>query len=122
MFTAANGDRPGVPNVAVIIVFGQSNSAYVNQTVVDAMAARADGISFIVVGIADVNTPLAEWVAIASTGATSLSNIFIYQDFTQLSDPEALAEFQTGECNGETRACVCVTRNNYRRAIAAAYC
>ena len=43
-FTEANGDRPGVPNVAILLTDGESTENPEN-TIPEAADARADGIT-----------------------------------------------------------------------------
>lgn len=51
MFTAANGDRPDVPNICVIMTDGVSNINY-RRTIPEAEAARQKGIHIYAIGIA----------------------------------------------------------------------
>ena len=55
LYTADNGDRYGVPNVAIIVTDGVSN---INSrlTIPEARQARAEGIHIYTVGIALSNT------------------------------------------------------------------
>jgi len=53
IFTAANGDRPTVPNYMIVITDGKSNSTA--QTILQASMARSKGIGIIAIGVAAVN-------------------------------------------------------------------
>jgi uncharacterized protein with von Willebrand factor type A (vWA) domain len=50
MFQAANGDRSGVPNVAIIVTDGVSN-INADRTIPEAELARAEGIHIYAIGI-----------------------------------------------------------------------
>ena len=50
MFTPANGDRPGVPNICIILTDGISNIDPM-RTIPNAEEARAAGIHIFAVGI-----------------------------------------------------------------------
>jgi hypothetical protein len=52
MFRASRGDRPGVPNIALVVTDGETNRDS-NLTIPEADRARANGITLIAVGIGD---------------------------------------------------------------------
>ena len=52
MFTVANGDRPGVPNIALVMTDGES-VIDPQKTVPEAEEARAKGIDMIAIAIGD---------------------------------------------------------------------
>ena len=55
MFTRENGDRPSVPNIAIILTDGVSNiNAF--DTIPQAKVARADGIQIYAIGIGLADT------------------------------------------------------------------
>ncbi|XP_063412871.1 protein crumbs-like isoform X2 [Mytilus trossulus] len=80
MFTAANGDRDGVPNVVLILIDGVSN---VNsaRTIPEAERARSEGIHIYAVGIG--LRGFRELNAIASRPASE--NSFNVQNFDELA-------------------------------------
>ena len=65
VFSAARGDRHGVPNKAVIVTDGHSN-VEAHRTPTEAERARQRGIELYVVGVGDVVNP-EELNGIAST-------------------------------------------------------
>ena len=79
MFTAGNGDRAGVPNVAIVITDGVSN-INARRTVPEAEQARADGIHIYSIGIGLTDTQ--ELDAMASRPVED--NRYSVQDFNQL--------------------------------------
>ena len=79
MFTAANGDRPGVPNVAIVITDGVSN-INARRTIPEAEEARAEGIHIYAIGIGLTDT--TELDGIASKPVDE--NRFSVQDFSEL--------------------------------------
>ena len=68
MFTRANGDRPGVPNFAVVITDGRSDNK--TATVIEAERLRAGGVVVVVVGVGD-DVDLTELSLIASSPTSS---------------------------------------------------
>ena len=81
-FTEANGDRPNVPNVVVLITDG-GHSAEFDPPIPEAEKAHAEGIQIITVGITNqINeTELRE---ISSPPQLLGSNYFISDDFMSL--------------------------------------
>ena len=79
MFTAANGDRPNVPNIAVVITDGVSNINS-RRTIPEAEAARKKGIHIYTIGIG--LTDMREVNGIASRPASE--NAFAVQNFDEL--------------------------------------
>ena len=101
MFTAANGDRPGVPNVAIVITDGVSNINS-RRTIPEAEQARAAGIHIYAIGIGLTDT--TELDGIASKPVDE--NRFSVQEFSELRDlrEKVFASLCTGECTAPTGA------------------
>nr|KAG5710001.1 hypothetical protein BaRGS_030077 [Batillaria attramentaria] len=82
MFTSANGDRPGVLNIGVVITDGKSNDA--TETARAARECRSAGITMFAIGVGN-RIPISELNEIATdpdynhvlkaTGYSNLSNI-----------------------------------------------
>ena len=79
MYTAANGDRPGVPNVAIVITDGVSNINS-RRTIPEAEQARAAGIHIYAIGIGLTDT--TELGGIASKPVDE--NLFSVKEFSEL--------------------------------------
>ena len=80
MFTRQNGDRPSVPNIAILLTDGVSNiNAF--DTVPEAEKARADNIHIYAVGIGIADT--TELSQICSPPISD--NMFVVDDFQALS-------------------------------------
>ena len=79
MFTEANGDRPGVPNICIIMTDGVSNINY-QRTIPEAVTAREKGIHIYAIGIALKD--LREVNGIASEPASL--NVFAVDSFDEL--------------------------------------
>ena len=80
MFTQQNGDRPTVPNIAILLTDGVSNvNAF--ETVPEAEKARADNIHIYAVGIGLADT--TELSQIASPPIAE--NMFVVDDFQALT-------------------------------------
>lgn len=94
MFNQANGDRPGVPNIGIIITDGNSNRP--DDTMAQAQAARSAGITLFSVGVGS-GISRTELNAIATDPDTN--HVFTVDDFSKLSDIKAL--FQEQACSGE---------------------
>lgn len=77
LFTAAKGDRPGVPNVLVVMTDGYSN---VNEerTPVDAEQLRNDGVTIYCVGVGE-GPQLSEIHSIASSPSSEYVLVLISQ-------------------------------------------
>ena len=88
-FQRQNGDRPGVPNVAVVVSDGNSN-VFSQLTPVQASVCRMNGIRMVAVGIGDfVNA--GELSSIASRPLHA--NMIIYPTYDQLENiTESLIE------------------------------
>ena len=94
MFNGNNGDRPGVPNIGIIITDGKSN--HPDQTKAQAEAARKAGITLFSVGVGSgVSRPELNEMA---TDPDS-SHVFTVDDFSKLAQIKALFQEQT--CDGE---------------------
>ncbi|CAE1248467.1 unnamed protein product [Acanthosepion pharaonis] len=80
MFTQQNGDRPSVPNIAILLTDGVSNiNAF--RTVPEAENARADNIHIYAVGIG-----LADTTELSQIASPPISdNMFVVDDFQALS-------------------------------------
>ncbi|XP_064631743.1 collagen alpha-3(VI) chain-like [Lineus longissimus] len=79
-FTASNGDRPGVPNIAIIITDGKSNDQLATR--LEADRARANGITLFAVGISNATNP-GEISDIADDPDAKF--VFTVEDFDALS-------------------------------------
>ena len=79
MFTARNGDRPGVPNIGIIVTDGVSNINS-RRTIPEAENARQDDIHIYAIGIGLTDT--RELDAMASVPAAE--NSFAVNDFDEL--------------------------------------
>ena len=79
MFTAGNGDRAGVPNVAIVITDGVSNINS-RRTIPEAEQARAEGIHIYSIGIGLTDTQ--ELDGIASRPVEE--NRYSVQEFSEL--------------------------------------
>ena len=80
MFTAANGDRPGVPNVAIVITDGDSNDR--EQTVQAAVKAKQADIDIVSIGIGGwVNVDELDAIA----GFPSSTHKILVDDFNKLA-------------------------------------
>ena len=79
MYTAANGDRPNVPNVAIVVTDGVSNINS-RRTIPEAEETRAAGIHIYAIGIGLTDT--TELDGIASKPVDE--NRFSVQEFSEL--------------------------------------
>ena len=79
MFTVANGDRPNVGNVALVITDGASY----DNAVPEADAARADGIHIYAIGVGRM-ADTAELEAIANK--PSMKNVFKVNNYRSLKN------------------------------------
>ena len=79
MFTRANGDRPNVPNICIVVTDGVSNINS-RRTIPEAEQARAEGIHIYAIGIGLSDT--TELDGIASKPANE--NSFAVQEFSEL--------------------------------------
>jgi hypothetical protein len=79
MFTEENGDRPGVPNICIIMTDGVSNINY-RRTIPEAEKARQKDIHIYAIGIALKD--LKEVNGIASQPASL--NVFAVNTFDEL--------------------------------------
>lgn len=74
MFTAANGDRPQAPNMAIVITDGESTYDH-DKTIPYAQEAKAAGILIISIGVGNA-TSKAELDGIASPGGDGKPLVF----------------------------------------------
>ncbi|KAK0067184.1 collagen alpha-1(XIV) chain, partial [Biomphalaria pfeifferi] len=81
MFTAGNGDRSDVDNVAVVVTDGVSNINS-RRTVPEAEQARAEGIHIYAIGIGLTDTKELDGIASKPVD----ENRFAVQDFKELRD------------------------------------
>lgn len=81
-FTAQRGDRPSVPNLAIVVTDGESNLDQF-RTISDAQAAQASGIQMVSVGITDA-VNVQELRGISSPPQELNQNWFQSSDFNQL--------------------------------------
>ena len=79
MYTEANGDRPGVPNVAIVITDGVSNINS-RRTIPEAEQARAEGIHIYAIGIGLTDTTELEGIASKPID----ENLFSVKEFSEL--------------------------------------
>ena len=79
MYTAANGDRPNVPNICIVVTDGVSNINS-RRTIPEAEEARAAGIHIYAIGIGLTDT--TELDGIASKPVEE--NRFAVQEFSEL--------------------------------------
>ncbi|KAK7493781.1 hypothetical protein BaRGS_00014922 [Batillaria attramentaria] len=90
MFTAANGDRPGVPNIAIIITDGKSNNPAKTQQ--QAAALRADGVEVFSIGVGNgISRPELNVMA---TDPDS-SHVYTVDDFSKLASIKSAFQQQT---------------------------
>ncbi|XP_022328093.2 matrilin-3-like [Crassostrea virginica] len=96
MFTEANGDRPGVPNICIIMTDGVSNINY-QRTIPEAVTAREKGIHIYAIGIG--LRDLREVNGIASEPASL--NVFAVDSFDELEglDEKIYEASCPGNCN-----------------------
>ena len=83
-FTAAHGDRPSVPNVAIVITDGESRITP-KQTVLEAEIAHGQGITVYSIGVSD-NVKEDEVRDISSPPHVRDKNFFLLKDFTNLDN------------------------------------
>ena len=95
-FVEANGDRPDVPNVAIVITDGASTEDQ-NQTIPEAQLAHEAGIQIISVGITD-KINVTELEQISSPPQELGKNYFISDDFMSL-DVEVKDAVVTETCS-----------------------
>ncbi|KAK7494669.1 hypothetical protein BaRGS_00014067, partial [Batillaria attramentaria] len=91
MFTPENGDRPNVPNVAIIITDGQSTNP--NDTIRAAQEARDAGITLFAVGVGDL-AEMSELEEIATD--PDAEYVFTVTDYSKLDN--IAATFQEAVC------------------------
>ena len=95
MFTAANGDRPTAPNVAIVVAGGVSN---VNRrkTIPEAEQARADGIHMYAIGVGLPDT--TELKGVVSKPVDE--NLFTARQFSQLKNlgPKIVTSLRSRTC------------------------
>ena len=103
MYTAANGDRPDVPNVAIVITDGVSNINS-RRTIPEAEQARAEGIHIYAIGIGLSDT--TELDGIASKPVDD--NRFSVQEFSELRTlrDKVFASLCAGEYLLSPRVCL----------------
>lgn len=93
MFTAANGDRPGIPNIEIVITDGRSNNH--PDTVKEAANTQHRGINVFAVGVGHgVSTSELNDIA---TDPNS-DHVMTVTDFSKLG--EIQAAFQSKACAG----------------------
>ena len=93
-FQPQNGDREGVPNVAMVVSDGHSN-VFPELTPVQASVCRMNGIRMIAVGLGEV-VNVAELSLIASRPLDA--NLFIYPSFEDLEN--LTASLVQSTCDG----------------------
>lgn len=81
MFTQANGDRPNVSNICIVVTDGVSNINS-RRTIPEAEQARADGIHIYAIGIGLLDTKELDGIA----SKPIEENRFAVQEFTELRD------------------------------------
>ena len=98
MFLPSNGDRPDIPNLAIIITDGES-TVNQNSTIPEANRARAQGIQIYAIGIGLSAT--AELDAIAGKPA----NRYFIDNFDELD--EKMERIYKNICPGNLHCSVC---------------
>ena len=93
MFTQANGDRPGVPNIGIIVTDGRSNDPAKTQAM--AQAARQAGIELFSVGVGS-GVSRSELNTMATDPDTN--HVFMVDDFSKLAQIKAAFQQQTCQC------------------------
>ena len=95
MFTRANGDRPNVPNICIVVTDGVSNINS-RRTIPEAEQARKQGIHIYAIGIGLTDT--TELDGIASQPASE--NSFAVQEFSELRTlrDQVFSAFCPGMC------------------------
>ena len=96
-FTAENGDRPDVPNIAIVLTDGASN---VNESLTIPLAemARAEGITIYSIGI--TNSINETEVRLMSSEPQELGvNYYLSEDFAGLSD--LTTQLTTATCDAD---------------------
>jgi collagen type VI alpha len=81
MFTQANGDRPDVDNICIVVTDGVSNINS-RRTIPEAEQARADGIHIYAIGIGLTDTKELDGIA----NKPVEENRFAVQEFSELRD------------------------------------
>ena len=91
-FQQVNGDRPGVENIAIVIIDGPANRD-VDQTIPNADIVKHEGVRIIAVGVTHVVYIEDYLRAIASPSTAELETVFAVSDFTDLAGiaPELLS-------------------------------
>ncbi|KAK3591356.1 hypothetical protein CHS0354_040317 [Potamilus streckersoni] len=84
MFTVANGDRPSIPNIAIVVTDGQSTNHL--STVNEAQSARNHGITVFAVGVGD-GIDKNELGNIATDPDST--HVLTVQDFSKLAQIQA---------------------------------
>ena len=112
-FTPQNGDRPGVPNIAVVITDGESNRKQL-RTIPEAIRARSDGIKIYSVGVTS-RVKEAELRDISSSPHVKDKNYFMVPNFKNIYGVAVAITFDAcdnGKCTTVTvyHACnnVCI--------------
>ena len=96
MFVQSRGDRPDVPNFAIVVTDGQSN-VNPEDTIPEAIQARIEGIHIMAVTVMPEG-PNLEIKGIASD--PDEYNMFNVQNFNDLSD--MVSNLVGGVCNGKS--------------------
>jgi len=79
-FNVSNGDRPNVPDVAIVITDGKSN-VFPEQTITEARNLKAAGVRVLVIGItSSIN------VTELQTIASNLSDVIIVDTYANLTN------------------------------------
>jgi Mg-chelatase subunit ChlD len=102
MFTAPNGDRPGVPNIAIVVTDGRSNNR--PSTLAEAAKAKALGIEVFSVGVG-AGVDVSELNAIASD--PDAGHVMTVTDFSKLQQIQSA--FAAKTCAGMLNARTFVT-------------
>lgn len=93
-FFVSPGDRPNVPNVAIVVTDGQSNNP--NLTIAEAQKARAAGITVLAIGVGS-GVSRKELNAIATDPDST--HVFMADNFDALKSLKAL--LSTKACEGK---------------------
>ena len=97
-FVESKGDRPGIPNIAILITDGASNIES-EQTIPEAEAAREDGILIFSIGVNAFDSE-EEIKLVSSQPQLYLRNYFLFPSYENLPSAHFTADFLREVCVG----------------------